>query len=39
MRAPNGTGHAGLRVFHSKEELEKRYGKDYKRLSDAKGSV
>lgn len=35
--APNGTGHAGLWVFQSKDELEKRYGTDYKKLSDDEG--
>jgi len=32
--APNGTGHAGLWVFYSKEELEKRYGTNYRRLNE-----
>lgn len=37
--APNGTGHAGLWVFQSRQELEKRYGTDYKRLNEDKGSA
>lgn len=37
--APNGTGHAGLWVFKSKEALVKRYGNDFKRLSDDKASA
>lgn len=32
--APHGTGGAGLHLFSNIEELESRYGADYKRLSN-----
>ncbi len=37
--APNGTGLVGVWIFHSKEELEQRYGTNYKKLTQDKGST